>query len=146
MLPIANYLLRLQAPPVPVQGIARVLGVTVLQATNFGSLEGALHFPEGEPILYVNSRHTPTKKRFTIAHELGHLMMHDGKLFRELSYTGPFSQRPEEHQANTFAAHLLMPLHILEPFVCAKRQTDSEVAETFEVSVPVLQGQLAALM
>lgn len=149
MVPTVNYLLRLfhvNEPPVPVQGIARTLGVTVLQATNFGSLEGALHFPEGRPVLYVNSGHSPTKKRFTIAHELGHLLMHDEKLFRELSYTGEFSNRPEEKQANAFAANLLLPLQILEPFVGAKRQTDEEVASAFQVSVPVLRWQLEALM
>lgn len=70
----------------------------------------------------------------------------EGKRFRELSYVGPFSQQKEEREANTFAAHLLMPLHFLEPFVGSKRMTDSYVAQAFEVSEAVLRWQLEALL
>ena len=139
-------LFKVSRAPVPVESFASQLGVRVLSATNFGSLEGALEHDSGQPTIWVNAGHSRTKKRFTIAHELGHLMLHpEGKMFRELSYVGPFSQQKEEREANTFAAHLLMPLHFLEPFVGSKRMTDSYVAQAFEVSEAVLRWQLEAL-
>lgn len=67
--------------------------------------------------IVVNEAHASVRQRFTIAHELGHLLMHryttphaDGKFvmrFRNArSATG--SDR-EEIEANQFAAELLMP-------------------------------------
>lgn len=67
--------------------------------------------------IVVNAAHADVRQRFTVAHELGHLLMHrytmphaDGKFvvhFRNAkSATG--SDR-EEIEANRFAAELLMP-------------------------------------
>lgn len=67
------------------------------------------------------------------------------RLFKDCSVRRD-SQQKEEREANTFAAHLLMPLHFLEPFVGSKRMTDSYVAQAFEVSEAVLRWQLEALL
>lgn len=69
----------------------------------------------GEWAIVVNDAHSPVRQRFTIAHELGHLLLH--------GYTAPHADRRfqfrdarssegsalEEVQANQFAAELLMP-------------------------------------
>jgi hypothetical protein len=68
-------------------------------------------------VIAVNEDHAPVRKRFTIAHELGHLILH--------GYTTPHADRTyrirmrdhassdgsviEEIEANQFAAELLMP-------------------------------------
>lgn len=58
---------------------------------------------------------SPEIRRFTIAHELGHAILHreKGILFRDLPNSGADldNQRlaPEEREANFFAADLLMP-------------------------------------
>lgn len=139
MAPIANYVLRnfgVHLPPVPMAEIVKALGVRLFAATNFGSLEGAIHFPGEGATMWVNEGHTETKKRFTMAHTLGHLLLHEERTFRELSYVGPFSEQQEEVEASTFATHLLiMPLWILEPYLVAKRRTDEEAAKAFGVSV-----------
>jgi Zn-dependent peptidase ImmA (M78 family) len=67
--------------------------------------------------IVVNAADAPVRQRFTIAHELGHLLMHkfskphaDGRLqvrFRD-SRSTEGSVR-EEIEANQFAAELLMP-------------------------------------
>lgn len=73
---------------------------------------GFLFRMEGEPpiVLYSHNRH-PGRTRFTIAHELGHLMLgHTGNLIsREPSPT----DNPMEREANVFAARLLAPACVL---------------------------------
>lgn len=146
MVPAANYLLRIfsiEKAPVPVGLMANCLGVQVYRAPNFGELQGALYYPNGEPTIYVNATHSAVKQRFTIAHELGHLVLHEeGQKFRELSYVGPFSKKVEERQANTFAAHLLMPLSILEPYIASRRVSEVDAARFFQVSERALRWQL----
>jgi len=58
--------------------------------------------PEGIPLILVNNERPSSRKNFTIAHELGHIIMHF-KSFIDLDY------RDVEKEANEFAAELLMP-------------------------------------
>jgi Zn-dependent peptidase ImmA (M78 family)/transcriptional regulator with XRE-family HTH domain len=52
------------------------------------------------PIFWVNSRKPLDRVRFSIAHELGHLILHDER---------PTDNQVAEKQANEFAAAFLMP-------------------------------------
>jgi len=46
-----------------------------------GRLSGMIHRqPNGRVVIGVNSSHAPTRQRFTIAHELGHLLLHKEEL------------------------------------------------------------------
>ena len=75
------------------------------------------------PIVGINSYHPSVRQRFTMAHELGHLLLHKAsklhidqtdfsiKFRDEQSSDG--SDR-EEREANAFAAALLMPQVFLE--------------------------------
>ena len=60
-----------------------------------------------ENCIYVNSADNNYRKKFTIAHELGHYLLHkdDDILHR---YSG-YSLDPKELEANHFAASLIMP-------------------------------------
>lgn len=66
----------------------------------------------------IESDEAPFRKRFTLAHELGHYILHPQKGdfeeidFREkIDFTGQgkYSTDPREQEANAFAAELLMP-------------------------------------
>lgn len=65
------------------------------------------------------------RDRFTLAHELGHYLMHDKKhvkLARIEAGKSIEAFRNPEWQANTFAAELLMPINLIDtnnPFVIA---------------------------
>lgn len=52
------------------------------------------------PLFWVNSRKPWDRVRFSLAHELGHLLLHDER---------PTDDRLAEEQANAFAAAFLMP-------------------------------------
>ena len=79
--------------------------------------------PEG-PVIGVNALHASVRQRFTIAHEIGHLVLHEDPVFVDRMYLAPSpSKRPaylrdarssqatdvQEIEANKFAAALLMP-------------------------------------
>lgn len=54
-----------------------------------------------QPIIAVNKNHLADRQRFSLAHELGHLVMH--------SHTLPSHERDITHEANMFAAGFLLP-------------------------------------
>lgn len=71
-------------------------------------------------IIAVNARHHPHRRRFSVAHELGHYLLHreqdrvfiDAAVFfrRDGATAATWAQ---EKEANTFAAELLLPEHLI---------------------------------
>ena len=56
---------------------------------------------EKQPIIFVNKMNLGDRQRFTLAYELGHLVMH--------LFTAPTFETDVSHEANLFAAEFLMP-------------------------------------
>jgi len=107
------------APPIQPDKIAESLGLEIVYKKFSDGVSGALILKQdSKPIIVVNEDHSPVRKRFTIAHELGHFILKHGRdglfidkkehfIFRnELSATG---EERQEVEANAFAAALLMP-------------------------------------
>ena len=69
--------LKIKRPPVPVEKIAAALGAKIKYAPYEGEIAGMLARGNGEVVIGVNSLHHPNRQRFTIAHELGHLLLHN---------------------------------------------------------------------
>jgi len=74
-------------------------------------------------IIGVNSLHHPNRRRFTIAHELGHYFLHKGievhidheyPIYVNARSSSSQSKDPEEVEANIFAAEILMPKIMLQ--------------------------------
>jgi Zn-dependent peptidase ImmA (M78 family) len=110
-----------EAPPVPVEQIASRLGAQIRYEPFEGDLSGLLYPERGRPVIGVNSLHPKSRQRFTVAHEVAHLVLHQPK---QLHVDREFQvhlrdQRSSqavdavEIQANAFAAELLMPAHLL---------------------------------
>lgn len=104
---------------------------------------------------YINQTDVPYRKRFTIAHELGHHFLHllsDGEfvdtqvdLFRDTeSVGGTPSDKTVEVQANQFAAALLMPADLLRDAYQKTREV-SELARMFNVSEEAMAIRLGRL-
>ena len=78
---------------------------------------------KGEPEIIVNANEPEGRRRFTMAHELGHIILHWGWpekevkddfmtiLYRQDSY---YTDYKSEKEANEFAAQLLAPLDVIE--------------------------------
>jgi Zn-dependent peptidase ImmA (M78 family) len=70
-------------------------------------------------IIGVNSNHTEQRQRFSIAHEIGHFLLHEGKKLtvdRQIKYQVNFRDKKSslgidinEIEANRFASALLIP-------------------------------------
>lgn len=75
---------------------------------DFGSprVDGLSQWIGDHPIIMINSRVPTDRKRLTLAHELGHIVMHSEPVH--------LSAQSEE-EAMRFAAEFLMPAHLIRP-------------------------------
>ena len=153
------------APPVPVDRIAKQLSLEVRLAPDQEGMSGFLFTDPvtGKVVIGVNNGHHPNRRRFTIAHEIGHFLLHGSEevhvdkttnfqitLRSERSGAG---EEPVEIEANSFAAELLMPQHLMERDFAKKKQAldfgdDSviqDLAKRYKVSVSAMIFRLANL-
>lgn len=154
----------IQSIPVPVDKIAHALGARVFYSALDEELSGMVYIKDSSPIIGVNSLHHPHRQRFTLAHEIGHLCMHEDEIRRAVHVDKRFAESmlrrdsrsskgtdEKEIEANQFAAALLMPAPILlgelertELDVEDERALD-ELARCFKVSKATLQYRIRNL-
>src|SRR3990172_9125689 len=108
-------------PPVPVETLAQKLGAKVGYSPFDGDISGMVYRDEDHVIIGVNSLHHTHRQRFTIAHEIGHMLLHRGievhvdRTYR-INLRDDISSSAVDHdeiEANRFAAELLMPEKML---------------------------------
>jgi Zn-dependent peptidase ImmA (M78 family) len=80
-------------------------------------VDGILVVVEDQPTIGFNPSMAWVRRRFTIAHEIGHLLLGH-------TCTDPDLDNDPEAEANQFAAELLMPLAILKIDYKAKPSPD----------------------
>lgn len=127
--------------PVPVEDIARHLGAQITYDAFEGDVSGMLFRDGDKVVIGVNSSQAPTRQRFTIAHECGHLLLHKGRpvyidRFVRVNWRAGESNR-EEREANAFAAELLMPRNLV------RSELDQIVAKLPERSLEEVVADLA---
>lgn len=145
------FIRRLQkSAPVNITGIAAVLGLQVWESSNLpegiaGKLKqdrkngGASQFS-----IIVRAQDPFVRKRFTVAHEIAHYLLHRnlfrGELVDDALYRSTLGT-PIEAEANAFAADLLMPWHLLNehPGLSAE-----ELAILFQVSNEAMRIRLGS--
>ena len=82
--------------------------VEVVQ-TSMGA-SGGCRLRQGYATVYVNREHDLRRRRYTVAHELGHLFLQSGRTAEKLH----LSTREEENLCDEFASHLLVNRALLE--------------------------------
>ncbi len=65
----------------------------------------------GKPVIGYNDNKNIHRQRFTVAHEIGHMIL---RHTTSHVYLDSDSNKPEETEANQFAAELLMPTSMLK--------------------------------
>lgn len=147
------------APPVNVEKVAASLGIRVEQAELDADCSGLLIRSDRDgAVIGVNWDHHPNRRRFTIAHEIGHYLFHKGGTFIDKGTYARFRDQEsgsgtisEEKQANHFAAVLLMPERWIKkafqqhPFDPADDSSLHELAEAFQVSTQAMMFRLSNL-
>jgi Zn-dependent peptidase ImmA (M78 family) len=141
-------------PPVDVERIAQVLGFKVVDY-DFGNsdVSGMLVIEDDVRAIGVNRQHHANRRRFTIAHELGHFLAgHDDFEQTDFLEQRTFyvddsfvSHNPNEQEANEFAAELLMPEKMLKRDVARGIRDPKQLAARYEVSEQALWIQLIDL-
>jgi Zn-dependent peptidase ImmA (M78 family) len=112
---------RVTAPPVPVEQIAASHGIQIVRSAAEWNESGFLLRDNSRVIIGINARNSPKRQRFTIAHELGHWLLHEGKplivdqsvMINKRDDVSSQATDWQEIQANQFAAELLMPHRFL---------------------------------
>jgi Zn-dependent peptidase ImmA (M78 family) len=148
--------------PIPIDEIAGKLGAKLSYEPfeGKGDLSGMLVRDKTRTVIGINSVHPLVRQRFSIAHEIGHLRLHQGAVF--IDQTVRFNRdeksslaiHDQEIQANQFAAALLMPPGLIAAAL-KKRITKkphiseatliSELASEFEVSTQAMEFRLTNL-
>ncbi len=140
------------AEHIKVEYIAAIRGAYVQEKPIRGA-EGRLATSGAEGIISVNSDiEIPGKKRFVVAHELGHFELHRGKAFSINCTDEQFRQWYKgnhiEIEANFFAAELLMPENIFGRKIAGKdvtRQLIEDLASEFNTSITATAIRFATL-
>lgn len=153
--------LNIIGPPVPVESVAKKMGATLVFEPFKGDddISGILYRKDKHTIIGINSAHSETRRRFSIAHELGHLALHRKELFVDKVVRVNFRDRTsslaidkEEIAANSFAAELLMPRNFISKEISrklskrssplSKEKLINDLAKTFKVSSQAMEYRL----
>jgi Zn-dependent peptidase ImmA (M78 family) len=148
--------------PVPIERVAQYLNL-ITTATALGDdISGLLLVENKKAVIGYNSTHALVRQRFTLAHEIGHFVLH----VKESSQSRLFIDKyvvyrrdensskgndQEEVEANAFAASLLMPARLVRSEI--KRldlDLDDEddlytLADRFTVSAGAMSNRLVNL-
>ncbi len=137
-------------PPVNVEGLANALGLSVFEKELPG-ISGMLtadHLsgPCGYTI-YVNSTDPLNRRRFTIAHEIAHYLLHRNKSataeFKDdRMYRSPGLSDAKEAEANRLAADILMPRRIIRRLLDQGISDPQQMASTLIVSPDAMEIRL----
>ncbi|SRR6266566_225427 len=149
-----------KSPPVPVEVLASAVGAEVRYEPFPGQLSGMVHRKaDGSAIIGINSLHPLTRQRFSIAHELAHLVLHKDEDLHvdetsSIRFRSELSSRAVdvgEIEANQFAAELLMPSKMLFseidklPGDLGTEEAVTKLAERFQVSEQAMTFRLSGL-
>jgi Zn-dependent peptidase ImmA (M78 family) len=98
--------------------------------------------------ILVNNNESRTRKRFTVAHEIAHFVLHrnligDGLTDNSMYRSGLTTLA--EVQANKMAANLLMPFNLIEKEIKAGAASIEELAQRFDVSEQAMRIRLGVI-
>ena len=143
-------------PPVSVEILAAKLGIEIVERP-LGRTSALLLRKEGRSICIVHQQHSSRRKRFSIAHEIGHFLLHPPREAYDLFVVARDERSSEgtyieEIEANSFAAELLMPEEYLRNkarlhlYLAADYEEEiKELAGLFEVSYEAMTHRLTDL-
>ena len=141
--------------PIDPSIIAKKLGIKVLDCA-FEDENVSGYYDFDEKTIYVNRNEFVKRQQFTIAHELGHALLHEDWV-KSSDYTCLYRDQlvkptndVKELEANEFAGHLLAPSFILDKYYKELKESPSylhedliqKISDVFFVSIPVIKIRL----
>lgn len=147
--------------PVDLSRVAQHLGLTVREGAYDGDISGFLYQDGTRTVIGINRAHSVARRRFTLAHEIAHYVLHNRETTFVDRLAGPTLLKrdarsasgtdPREVEANAFAADLLMPAAFLErdlDGIDDRQDVDSilaDLARKYRVSVEAMTIRLVRL-
>ena len=144
--------------PVPVEQVAAHLGIKLELADLGEDCSGVLVRNGNRAVIGINEKQHSNRQRFSIAHEIAHLILHEGDTYIDKGYRVHFRDlesgsgtKFEEMEANAFAAALLMPAKWVrdafrqQPFELTEDDSLELLAKKFEVSTQAMTYRLMNL-
>jgi IrrE N-terminal-like domain len=105
----------LAGPPVAIGRIANLLGIEVLSSALPSDISGQIRLRPDDDVyeIKINISDPPVRQRFTVAHEIGHFLLHRSEIDGDgitdtILFRSKLSDR-KETEANKIAAMLLLP-------------------------------------
>lgn len=124
--------LKIRELPIRPVAMCRALGIAVKYYSPEDGNDGMSFFNNGVPTILLSNTVPLSRQRFTVAHELGHIMLgHIGR-YALVNREPSVKDNPVEQEANVFASRLLAPACVL--WGCNAR-TAEEVAALCDISL-----------
>jgi predicted transcriptional regulator len=139
-----------ERPPVNVVGLAAAFGLKVYHDDLKAGVSGKIikdpaHGGTSGYSIIINSNEAVNRQRFTIAHEIGHYLLHRDRIGDGLTddalYRSGLSTL-EEVRANRLAADILMPFALIENAIKDGKKSVEDLASVFRVSTQAMSVRL----
>lgn len=112
-----------------------------------GTQSGKLSYSDGLWTISINSLHSKKRQKFTLAHELGHYILHKEKNaeFKDTVFFRNDVLDSMEYKANEFASELLMPEADVRAHVNKGVRNIGDLSEIFGVSAAAMRYRIISL-
>lgn len=139
------------AAPVDVIGLANDLGIKVWQSDKLAAGISGKLFKDAKNggssgwSILVRNTDAPVRKRFTVAHEIGHFVLHRSELgdgIQDDEFYRSGLSNAQEAQANRLAADILMPFSLINQLTNGGIKAIDALAAKLGVSQAALQIRL----
>jgi len=129
--------------PVNMSSVANTLGISTYKADLPDDVSGLIRLDKADGgesgyAIYVNWDHHVNRRRFTIAHEIAHFLLHKDKIgdgvTDSVMYRAKGMNTLEEIEANKLAAALLMPANLIDDIIDSGETKVKMIAAKLKVS------------
>ncbi len=135
----------IQTTPLDIKSvIEHVFHIKICETDLGKSVSGFLEKIGNSWVIYINKYENEYRKRFTLAHELGHFISHkdnyaSGAIIKDQIFFRDENTDEKEQQANNFAAELLMPEDEFKNFIEKGDNTILKLADRFQLSTAAVR-------
>jgi len=121
--------------PVCLNDIVKALGIETATMEFKPGTDGCSRVSsDGIITIFYNPKVSRARQRFTVAHEIGHIVLDHLPLHGSSSQ---LSSTCQEQEANAFAGELLLPIKHLKEFMKGKDKTIESILRTYDISKDV---------
>lgn len=147
---IARYM---EDAPVDVHAIARDLGLKVLNSSAMDDDTAGMIIKDDKAspsgfVIHLRAQDSARRRRFTLAHELGHFVLHKSIIGDGLIDSAMYRSRlgdMYERQANRWAADTLMPAGVVRAYYRGGTHSVQDLARILDVSEAAVKIRLEEL-